>query len=170
LKAFVDQTKGTTLSEISKLICCALLLTLALRSGPACEGSPGPAGTPAPGAVPEAGTVQFFNCNHDNSANGLPGRAYNVYSRVDDGAWVPRGGLNLQPGDWTDCHDVAHQAASLSVNMSTIQQGKWEFRMIKLPLPGEPDCDSYDPPDTPGGCSTLPLTSSRPLVLRPRTQ
>jgi hypothetical protein len=153
LKAFVDQTKGTTLSEISKLICCALLLTLALRSGPACEGFPFIPGTgtptPVPGAVPEARTVQFFNCNHDSAGTGLPAQAYNVYSKVDDGAWVPRGGLNPQPGDWTDCHDAAHQGGALPpftpLDLFATQQGKWEFRLIKLHREGEPDCDSSAP-------------------------
>src|SRR5206468_4031342 len=36
-KALLDQTKGNTLGEISKLIGCALLLTLVLRSGSACN-------------------------------------------------------------------------------------------------------------------------------------
>jgi hypothetical protein len=34
------------------------------------------------------------------------------------------------------------------------QQGKWEFRLIKLPLPGEADCDS-SAPDVTNACSYL---------------
>src|SRR5437762_3838048 len=121
-KALLDQTKGNTLVEISKLIFCALLLTLASGSGPACSGFtwggwPGVSGTPtpSPGAVPEARAVQFFNCNHDNAGTGLSGRAYNVYSRVEDGAWVSQAGLNPQPGNWMDCHDQGHRGSSLKL-------------------------------------------------------
>lgn len=159
--ALLGQTKGNTLIEISKLICCALLLTLALRSGPACEGFqwPGTGGSPTPGGVPQARTVQFFNCNHMSGPTEPPsGRAYNVYSQVDGGAWVGRGGLNPQPGEWTDCHDAAHQGSSLTLDLFATQQGKWEFRLIKLPLSGEPDCDSSSPPDDPNAqnpCSEL---------------
>ena len=156
-KALFDQTKGNTLSEISKLVFCALLLALVLRSGPACEWNPGTGGTPTPGPgdVPQARTIQFFNCNHMSGPTEPPsGRAYNVFSRVDDGAWVPRGGLNPQPGDWTDCHDAAHQGSSLTLDLFAIQPGKWEFRMIKLPLSGEADCDS-SAPDVTNACSYL---------------
>lgn len=160
-KTLLAQTKGNPLIEIAKLIGCALLLTLALRSGPACRGFtwggwPGSGTpTPGPGEVPQASTVQFFNCNHDQSSTGgLPGRVYNVYTRVDDGAWVGRGGLNIQPDPWTDCHDQPHQGSSVTVNLWE-QEGKWEFRLIKLPFPGvEPDCDS-SAPDVTNACSYL---------------
>jgi hypothetical protein len=168
LKAFVDQTKGNTLSEISKLIFCALLLTLVLGSGPACSGfhwwwenGGTPTPTPGPEDVREARQVRFFNCNHDNAGTGLSGRDYNVYSRVEDGAWVGRGGLNHQPGDWADCeNDPAHQGAALPalpadpLDLFATQPGKWEFRLIKLPLPGEPDCDS-SAPDVSNACGYL---------------
>jgi hypothetical protein len=152
-KPLFDQIKGNTLGEISKLICCALLLTLAVGSGPACDGFPGiPGGTPTPGGgVPQARTVQFFNCNKDLAG---PAQDYNVYSRVDNGAWVPRGGLNIQPGDWTDCHDAPHQGSSLTLDLFAIQQGKWEFRLIKLHREGEPDCDS-SAPEVANACSFL---------------
>jgi hypothetical protein len=161
-KALRAQPKKNTLVEISKLICCALLLTLVLRSGSACSGFtwggwPGVSGTPtpSPGGLPETGSVQFFNCNHDNSSTGgLPGRVYNIYTRVDDGAWVERGELNIQPDPWTDCHDQAHQGSSVTVNLWE-QQGKWEFRLIKLPFPsGERDCDS-SAPDVANACDYL---------------
>jgi hypothetical protein len=144
------------MSEIAKTLgvasFCALLLTLALGSGSACNGPPLIPGTP--GGVPQAKTVQFFNCNHDNAGTGLPAQAYNVYSRVDNGAWVGRGGLNPQPGDWTDCHDAPHQGSSLTLDLFTTQQGKWEFRLIKLRREGEPDCDS-SAPDVPNACGYL---------------
>jgi hypothetical protein len=158
-KALLDQTKESTLSEISKLIGCALLLTLALRSGTGCYGWPSgwPTPTPGPGDVPQAWDVQFFNCNHNDPGTGLPGRAYAVWARVDSGPWVSWGGLNPQPDPWTDCHDQPHQGASLYVQISVVQQGKWEFRLINLPLPGEPDCDSSNPDlSPPTGCTQLP--------------
>ena len=146
-KALFAQKNGNTVSELGKIICCALLLTLVLRSGAACNGWPGiPGGTPAPGGVAQARTVQFFNCNHDSP--GLPAQAYNVYSRVDSGNWVPRGGLNPTPDPWAnpDCkNDPAHQGASLTLDLFAIQPGKWEFRLIKLHREGEPDCDSSAP-------------------------
>jgi hypothetical protein len=151
-KALLNRTKGNTLGEISKLIFCALLLTLVLRSGPACSGFtwggwPG-VGTPSPSpeAVPQARSVQFFNCNKDNAGTGLSARAYNVYSRVDDGAWVEQGELNPQPGDWTNCHDEPHTGASLNLEIVD-QPGKWEFWVIKRPREGEQDCNSAGPPD-----------------------
>jgi hypothetical protein len=155
VKALRDQTKGNTLIEISKLICCALLLTLVLRSGSGCDNFqwPGTDGSPTPAGLPEASSVQLYNCNHDNAGTGVSARAYNAYTRVDDGPWVERGGLNPQPGDWTDCHDDAHKGASLYLQL-TEQIGKWEFRLIKLPLPGEPDCDS-SAPDVANACGYL---------------
>jgi hypothetical protein len=158
-KALFDQIKGNTLGEIPKLICCALLLTLALGSGPACDGFPGipGGGTPVPGSVTEARTVQFFNCNHDPSA-GPHARVYNVFTQVDGGKWVGQGGLNIQPDPWSDCHDAPHQGSSLTLDLYAIQQGKWEFRLVKLPLAGEPDCDSSSLPDSgaPNLCGALP--------------
>ena len=161
-KAFADQTNGNTVSEISKLICCALLLTLALGSGPACSGfhwwwenGGTPTPTPGPEDVREARQVQFFNCNHEPSGGiGPVARSYNVYSRVDDGQWVPRFGLNPQSGDWTNCHDEAHQGASLTLDLFEIQQGKWEFWLIQLHKEGEPDCDS-SAPDVANPCGHL---------------
>ena len=151
-KALRAQAKKNTLVEISKLVCGALLVTLALRSGSGCDNFHFPAsgGTPTPAGLPEAQSVLLYNCNHDNAGTGVSARAYNVYTRVDDGPWVERGGLNPQPGDWTDCHDEAHKGASLYVQL-TEQVGKWEFRLIKLPLPGEPDCDS-SAPDVTNAC------------------
>src|SRR5262245_11291257 len=89
-KALLDETKGNTLSEISKLIGCALLLTLVLRSGSGCDNFQlgfGPGGSPTPEGLPEASSVQLYNCNHDNAGTGVSARAYNVYTRVDDGPW-----------------------------------------------------------------------------------
>lgn len=153
-KALFDQIKGNTLNEACKLICCALLLTLALGSGAACNGWSGiPGGTPP--SVTEARTVQFFNCNHQKTA-GENARVYRVWSRVDGGPlWVDRGGLNIQPEPWDDCHDAPHQGGSLTLDLYTIQQGKWEFRLIKQPLTGE-KCDGSLAPDEANACGYLP--------------
>ena len=150
------------MSEIAKTLgvvsCCALLLALALGSGPACighpftSGTPTPepgAGTPEPGAVQTARTVQFFNCNPDAGT----GRVYNLVYREDGGMPVSQGLLNPQAG--TNCHDSAHvQNASLTVDMFAIQPGKWKFRLVKVPFPSEPPCDSSGK-DVPNKCDAL---------------
>lgn len=141
------------MSEIAKtLSCCALLLAL----GSGCDGG----GRSKPGM---ASKVQLFNCTHVNGPTGPPsGRAFNIYTRVDGGpGWVGRGGLNPQPGDWTDCHDAAHEAASLTLNLVALtlepgnSSGKWEIRAIKVPRSDEPVCDS-SAPDVPNACGYLP--------------
>jgi hypothetical protein len=128
------------MSEIAqKLSRCALLLMLV----PACD--PEPAGEPDPvgsGTVEDpwkTGWVQYFNCNRADGATF--GRAYNVFTVAPGDVWVPRGGLNPQPGSWTDCHDEAHTGASLTVDL-TNPAGLWKVYLVKLPTRGEPDCDS----------------------------
>lgn len=125
-----------------------LVLTLGLLvlTGAGCFGTggdpPNGNGTTEPGQARE---VKFYNCNHTGDPfEPVSGRSYNMYSRVEDGPWVSQGGLNPQGGDWTDCHDEAHEGASLTVSIVD-PAGKWEFRAIKLSLGEEPDCDSSAP-------------------------
>ncbi|MBN8228747.1 hypothetical protein JYK02_14660 [Corallococcus macrosporus] len=102
----------------------------------------------------QARFVQMFNCTHVNDAFGPPsGRAFNVFTRVDNGAWVARGGLNPQPGEWTDCHDAAHEASSLTLDLAD-PPGKWEVLAILLPRSDEPSCDS-SAPDVPNACRSF---------------
>jgi len=111
-----------------------------------------PPGSPVNPA--NAKSVQLFNCTHLNDPTQPPsGRSYNVFTRVDGGAWVARGGLNPQPGPWTDCHDDAHQVGSLKLDLAT-PPGKWEIRAIRLPRADEPQCDS-SAPDVVNACSFL---------------
>ena len=113
------------------------------------SGSSGEGGTPG-----AARSVQLYNCTHVNDAFGPPsGRAFNVFTRVDGGDWVGRGGLNPQPGEWQDCHDASHEASSLTFDIAD-PPGKWEVRLILLPRSNEQACDSSYP-DVPNACKYL---------------
>ncbi|QSQ26540.1 hypothetical protein JY651_17100 [Pyxidicoccus parkwayensis] len=105
-----------------------------------------PRGTGPGGGNPgNARFVHMFNCTHVNGPTSPPsGRAFNVWTRVDGGDWIARGGLNPQPGDWTDCHDAAHEASSLKLDLADAP-GKWEIWAIMVPRGDEPSCDSSAP-------------------------
>ena len=128
------------MSEIAKTLGaasgCALLLTLAL-GGPGCGGG----GAPEPG---KARKVQLFNCNHASSPTEPSGGHWFKYcTKVDGGAWVERGDLNIKsPGDWTDCEKDATEGGSLSTLNLLDQPGTWEIRAIKLPKGEEQSCNS----------------------------
>jgi hypothetical protein len=117
---------------------CALVLTLCYGCGRV-------------NSAPEFGhasSVLIYNCTHPNDGPTAPpsGRSYNIFTRVDNGAWVPRtpGLLNPQPGAWTDCHDAAHTLGSrLELNLAS-PPGKWEIRSIDVRR-GDEKCDSSAP-------------------------
>jgi hypothetical protein len=93
----------------------------------------------------------MWNCSHIGDAYSPPeGKAYNVFARHDNGAWVGVGGLNPQPGEWTDCHDEAHTAGSRMIFDLTPDGSVWEFRAILLSIDGT--CDS-SAPDVSNACS-----------------
>jgi len=137
------------MSDVAKtLSCCALLL---VTMGAGCKQGGGGLGEPG---VNNARKVQLYNCTHVNTATEPPsGRSFNIFTRVDSGTWVARGGLNPQLGPWTDCHDAAHEAASMTLDILD-PAGKWEIRAIKLPRGDELSCDS-SAPDVPGACTHL---------------
>lgn len=144
------------MSKTAKTFGCALLLMAAQGCGP-----PGPGG--GGGGGDGFRYVKLYNCTHVNDVNAPPsGRGFNIYTRVADGqmggtAWVSQGGLNPQPGAWSDCHDDPHKAASLTIDLFD-PPGKWEIRAIKLPRGDEPQCDS-SAPDVPNACSFLTYSS-----------
>jgi hypothetical protein len=111
-----------------------------------------------PGAGPKPGyasKIKLYNCTHVSGPSEPPsGRAFNVYTRVDGGAWVLQGGLNPQPGDWSDCHDAAHEAGSMLTWGILDPAGKWEIRAIMLPRSDEPSCDS-SAPDVRNACGFI---------------
>jgi hypothetical protein len=130
--------------RIDVTIATWMMLALGVGCGP----GKGPTG---PGSSNTARYIDMYNCNHTGDATSPPkGHAYNVYTRVDGGAWTPQGGLNPQPGPWTDCHDAAHEGAKIHLDLAS-PAGQWEIRAIILPLSGEPDCDS-SAPDVANAC------------------
>lgn len=110
---------------------------------------------PGGGGSDTARTVQLFNCTHVSGPTMPPsGRSFNIYTRVDNGAWVSRGSLDPQPGPWSDCHDASHTAASLTINLLevSLKSGQhWEIREIEVPRNIEPPCDS-SAPDVQNAC------------------
>src|SRR5947208_1776062 len=115
------------------LSCCALLLTL----GSACFGGKGSGGVSVGN---NASKVNVYDCTQDNGGTGVPsGRSFNLYTRVDGGAWVGQGGVNPHPAG-SDCHATPPVTLDLAK-----PPGGWEIRAIKLPRSNEPDCDSSIP-------------------------
>jgi hypothetical protein len=127
--------KGRSLREIGKILaCCVFVLTLCFCFGNGRRPEPG-----------HARKLQLFNCNHDSEA--LSATAYNICTSVDGINFIERGGLNPQPGNWADCQDEAHQAASITLNLIEdldTAGKKWEIRAIKVDPSGS--CNSTCPP------------------------
>jgi hypothetical protein len=114
---------------------CVLALTLGAGCTPGAQ-------TNLPDPPVGTRSVQFFNCTHVGDAYTPPtGQAFAIFARVDGGAWTAEGGANPQPGDWSDCHDAAHTAATVTVNLTGTST--WEFTAIPVDVNGA--CDSSDP-------------------------
>ena len=125
-------------------------IVLALTLGTGCLWSKGSGG---PSTAGNASKVQIFNCTHVGDGIGVPsGHSYKIFASANGGTPSVVGEVNPQPGPWTSCHDAAHTAASITLDLSS-PAGSWDVFTMRLGRGDEASCTS-DAPSGAGVCPT----------------
>jgi hypothetical protein len=134
------------MKKSSKLVyCCALVAGLVAGCDVDWGGCVEPCGDDDPTEGKVRG-VTLYNCTIQNEVGApVTGRAYNVFARMDGGAWTAQGQVNASIGPVSPCDDDDPDTIpqSLTIDFGNTDAA-WEIRAIKIAR-GDESCDSATP-------------------------